>query len=130
MPVEANLHEKNVYDVTNGRKGSADKGDKKAPTATMVRDMSRNDSFLAIVADLPQWYPTLLLNIDFKKSLPEEGVEWLFVRAESKQIKNGRMDIEVIILDEAGDVVALSHHVALAVSAERNVAKRVTGSKI
>jgi hypothetical protein len=45
-------------------------------------------------------------------------------------IQNGRFDIEVVILDETGDIVALSHHVALAVSAERNDAKRVTGSKI
>ena len=77
-----------------------------------------------------KWYPTLLLNIEFKKPLPQEGVEWLFVRTETKQIKNGRMDIEVVIFDAGGDIVALSHHVALAVSGERNIAKRVTGSKI
>ena len=73
------------------------------------------------------WYPTLLLNLDVKKSLPEEGVEWLFTRVDTKQIKNGRMDIDVVILDEAGEIVALSHHVSFAVGAERNLAKRVTG---
>jgi hypothetical protein len=76
------------------------------------------------------WYPTVLLNLDFKKALPEEGVEWLFVRAAAKQIKNGRMDIEVVILDEGGDIVALSHHVALAVSSARNLAERNNGAKI
>jgi acyl-CoA thioesterase FadM len=76
------------------------------------------------------WYPTVLLNIDFKKPLPEEGVEWLFVRVDTKQIKNGRMDLEVVILDEGGDIVALSQHVALAVGSERNIAARKTGSKI
>ncbi|KAL8711010.1 MAG: hypothetical protein Q9225_007192, partial [Loekoesia sp. 1 TL-2023] len=25
----------------------------------------------------PNWYPTILLNLDVKKALPEEGVEWL-----------------------------------------------------
>jgi hypothetical protein len=72
----------------------------------------------------------VLLNLDVKKSLPEGGVEWLFVRVATKQIKNGRMDLEITILDEAGEIVALSHHVALAVPAERNIAKRKTGVKI
>lgn len=72
----------------------------------------------------PFWYPTLLLNLDVKKSLPEEGVEWLFVRVRAKKIKNGRQDLEVVIQDASGHVVALSHHVALVLSAERNTAKR------
>lgn len=55
------------------------------------------------------WYPTLLLNVDIKKALPEEGIDWLFLRATAKQIKNGRFDLEIVVLDESGDVVALSH---------------------
>lgn len=70
------------------------------------------------------WYPTLLLNLDVKKALPEEGVEWLFARCQAKRIENGRLDLEVVILDESGDVVALSHHVTLVLGAERNMAKR------
>jgi hypothetical protein len=104
MPVEAYIHDSNPYDVQNPDKA-------KTPRAKF-------------------WYPTLLLNLDIKKSLPEEGVEWLFVRVDTKQIKNGRMDIDVVILDEAGEIVALSQHVSLAVGSERNVAERKTGSKI
>ncbi|KAF2098600.1 hypothetical protein NA57DRAFT_39122 [Rhizodiscina lignyota] len=70
------------------------------------------------------WYPTLLLNLDVKKALPPDGVDYLFVRAQSKQIKNGRHDIEVTILDEQGDLVALSHHVVLVVDSSRNLAER------
>lgn len=76
------------------------------------------------------WYPTMVLNFELKKMLPEEGVEWLFCRAAPKQIKKGRLDIEVVILDEAGDIVALSHHVSLAVSAARNLAERKPSSKM
>lgn len=72
------------------------------------------------------WYPTLLLNVDVKKALPEEGVDWLFVRTSAKQIKNGRFDLEIIVLDEVGDLVALSHHVCMVLPAERNLAKRRT----
>ncbi|KAK8046623.1 hypothetical protein PG996_014687 [Apiospora saccharicola] len=70
------------------------------------------------------WYPTLLLNLDIKKTLPAEGVEWLFVRVRAKQIFNGRQDLEVVILDQQGEIVALSHHVALVLDAKRNTAKR------
>lgn len=70
------------------------------------------------------WYPTLLLNLDVKKALPPEGADYLFVRAQTKQIKKGRHDIEVTILDEQGDLVALSHHVVLVVDSSRNLAAR------
>ena len=70
------------------------------------------------------WYPTLLLNLEMKKALPSEGLEWLFVRVRAKQIQNGRMDLEVVILDELGEIVALSQHVTLILSAERNMAER------
>ena len=105
MPVEAFINEDNPYDVNNSD-----------PKLNKTRTF---------------WYPTLLLNLDVKKVLPEEGVDWLFVRVAAKAIKNGRMDLEVVILDEGGDIVALSHHVSLAVGSERNLAKRSTAeSKI
>jgi hypothetical protein len=98
MPVEAFFTDKNIYDVT-----------------TPKEFKTRAAKF---------WYPTLLLNLDIKKPLPEEGVEWLFGRVLAKQIKNGRTDLEVIICDEMGEVVALSHHVTLILPAERNTASR------
>ncbi|KAH6609931.1 thioesterase family [Trichoderma cornu-damae] len=70
------------------------------------------------------WYPTLAMNLDVKKALPEEGERWLFLRSSAKQISKGRFDVEVIMFDGAGDLVALSHHVAMVVSAEKNTANR------
>ncbi|KAI1774844.1 thioesterase-like superfamily-domain-containing protein [Hypoxylon cercidicola] len=70
------------------------------------------------------WFPTVALNLDIKKTLPPDGVEWLFLRVRPKSINNGRMDLEVVILDVAGEVVALSHHVVLILGAERNMAAR------
>jgi hypothetical protein len=72
------------------------------------------------------WYPTVLLNLDVKKALPKGGVKYLHVRLQAKQIKNGRFDLEIVVLDEGGDLVALSHHVCFAVSAARNTAARRT----
>lgn len=73
---------------------------------------------------LPYWYPTLLLNLEVKKALPEEGVKFLFTRLQTKAIKNGRYDLEVVVMDEGGDIVALSHHVCFVVSADRNTSAR------
>lgn len=70
------------------------------------------------------WYPTLLLNLDVKKLLPSEGVKYLFLRLQAKVIKNGRYDLEIVVKDATGDIVALSHHVCLAVSSTRNLAQR------
>lgn len=70
------------------------------------------------------WYPTVLLNLDVKKALPKEGVDWLFCRVQSKMIKEGRLDLEVLIFDEGGDLIALSHHVVLIVDVSRNLAAR------
>jgi hypothetical protein len=73
------------------------------------------------------WYPTVVLNLEVKKALPAEGVEWLFMRAAAKEIRNGRFDVEVVVLDEAGEVVVLCHHVNMIVDAERNLSERSGG---
>ena len=75
------------------------------------------------------WYPTLLLNLDVKKVLPEDGVEFLFQRVHAKRIQNGRFDLESVIMDEEGDIVAISHHVSFAVDAGRNLAERSNAPK-
>ncbi|KAK6218708.1 hypothetical protein LQW54_002631 [Pestalotiopsis sp. IQ-011] len=73
------------------------------------------------------WYPTLALNLDVKKLLPEGGAKWMFVRVQSKMIAHGRKDLEVIIMDEKKEIVALSHHVAMILDGSRNTAKRGDG---
>ncbi|CAG8093397.1 unnamed protein product [Penicillium salamii] len=73
------------------------------------------------------WYPTVTLNVDMKKRLPVEGVEWLYSRVVTKVVKDGRTDLEVTVLDERGEVVALSTQVGLALSASRNVGSRKLG---
>ncbi|WEW60080.1 hypothetical protein PRK78_005564 [Emydomyces testavorans] len=70
------------------------------------------------------WYPTVLLNVEFKKRLPEDGVEWLYSRVQTRVLHNGRMDLDIVVLDDEGAVVALSNHVALVVGAERNTSER------
>ncbi|KPI45893.1 uncharacterized protein AB675_292 [Cyphellophora attinorum] len=69
------------------------------------------------------WYPTLTLTLNVKKLLPPEGVDWLFVRVQSKVIKQGRFDLDVSVWDEAGEMVANSLHASLALDSSRNIAR-------
>lgn len=78
----------------------------------------------------PFWYPTLSMNIEFKKLLPPQGVDWLFVRARAKQIKDGRMDVEVTILDDKSELVALSNHVCFIVDIAPEPSAKGRGSKL
>ncbi|KAK8121583.1 hypothetical protein PG984_010253 [Apiospora sp. TS-2023a] len=75
------------------------------------------------------WFPTVVMNLEAKAALPVEGVEWLAVRVTSKQIKDGRFDLDVLVRDAEGEIVALSQHVAMIVSVERNTKKRGSSSK-
>ncbi|RMZ82965.1 hypothetical protein DV737_g1770, partial [Chaetothyriales sp. CBS 132003] len=69
------------------------------------------------------WYPTMTLNLDVKKLLPEEGVEWLFTRTKAKTIKNGRLDLDVEVWDAQGELVAISSHSSLIVDTSRNTTR-------
>ena len=56
---------------------------------------------------------TVSMSLEIKKKLPQEGVKWLFVRAYAKAVRNGKFDVEVLIMDRAMNLIALSHQVAL-----------------
>ncbi|KAI9852571.1 MAG: hypothetical protein M1824_001860 [Vezdaea acicularis] len=103
---------------------SASHGDGDSPEALTSPQDNHTDQKLETGLN---WYPTLLLNLEIKKLLPPEGLDWLFVRVRAKQIRNGRLDLEVVALDEEGEIVALSHHVCFVVGAERNLARREGG---
>jgi acyl-CoA thioesterase len=70
------------------------------------------------------WYPTLTMTIDLKTRIPAEGVEWLYTRVDTKMLRGGRADLEVVALNEAGELVALGAQTALVVDAARNFARR------
>ncbi|OTA64846.1 hypothetical protein K449DRAFT_392945 [Hypoxylon sp. EC38] len=69
------------------------------------------------------WFPTVVMNIETKALLLDEGVEWLAVRLMTKQIKDGRFDIDILVRTVEGEIVALSQQLAMIVSIERNTKK-------
>lgn len=99
------------------------------PTRLEAEERRRRGENVSLDADVRFWYPTVVLNLEVKKTLPDEGVEWLQLRIHSKQIKDGRFDLEVVVLDEHGDLVALSNHVNLILSSERNTSRRSTSAQ-
>lgn len=66
------------------------------------------------------WFPTVVMNLEVKAALPEDGVDWLAVRVTSKQIRDGRFDLDISVRDAEGELLALSHHVAMILAIERN----------
>ncbi|KAL5365234.1 thioesterase-like superfamily-domain-containing protein [Aspergillus floccosus] len=90
------------------------------------RDGSQIDDMyhLALLSDMPLQPPathqagfylqyalsTLCLTVEFKKR-PDPSTRWVMIRSNSHQVSNGRYDVNIQILDEAGDLLALSNHV-------------------
>ncbi|KAK3350598.1 thioesterase-like superfamily-domain-containing protein [Neurospora tetraspora] len=83
--------------------------------------------------DARHWYPTVVMNVEQKKAAPEGGPdgdggwEWLRMRVSSKEVRGGRFDLEVLMMDEKGELVVVSNHVGLVLGSERNLAGRGKG---
>lgn len=59
-------------------------------------------------------YPTLSIVTEIKRD--PKGCEWLFLRIQASEIRNGRYDTNVTVVNEGGELVALSKHVSLVYS--------------
>jgi hypothetical protein len=60
---------------------------------------------------LPWIISTISTSTKVKRLLPKEGCKWLFMRNGVKSIINNRMDLEIVLLNENMELVALSQHV-------------------
>ena len=69
----------------------------------------------------PFWFPTLALQADYRKELPEEGVEWLYSQVVLRTLEKGRTIIDVTMMDEAGDSVAVAVQTGLVMAGARNL---------
>ncbi|KAK6438805.1 hypothetical protein LTR95_004987 [Oleoguttula sp. CCFEE 5521] len=78
---------------------------------------------------IPRYYPTVSMSIDVKHALPAQGVEWLYVRASTKCVLDGRVDIHVEVWDVEGRLVALSQQMWMAIDISRSPAARKEAEK-
>ena len=68
----------------------------------------------------PATYMSLALTLDVKRKSPPEGVDWLFLRARLLHVEHGRMNIELTILDEHKQVIAVSHQLCQIIDLARS----------
>lgn len=73
---------------------------------------------------------TMSFNMEIKKRLPVDGTKWLFTRSQARCIANGRMDNEIHILDEGGDIVAIVQQVHQVVDIQKAVGALKSPSKM
>lgn len=78
---------------------------------------------LRVLPDERGWYPTLSLDLQFKKAPKPDGL-YTFLEVQSESIRNGRFDITTRCFDSNHELIAVSQHAALMVSAARNMSKR------
>ena len=69
------------------------------------------------------------MTMEVKKLLQPQGEKWLFMRARAKDIDDGRMDVEVTILNENLELVALSHHICFDIDNAHGPMKRAALGK-
>lgn len=65
------------------------------------------------------WTATQSLSLEIVKQLPREGVKWLLIRAEAKAIQDGRLIVEVTLLDEQMTLIAYGKGVDMLIPAQR-----------
>lgn len=67
-----------------------------------------------------QLFPIMSMSLEVKNGRPAGRtaggwMEWPFMRLEAHRIQNGSMDLDVLVLDEDGQLVMLTYHTALIV---------------
>lgn len=73
---------------------------------------------------IPYIFATVAITTEQIKPVPE-GCKWLFVRASTRTLINDRMNMDVTVLDEDGQLVAFSNHIMQVVpSATKNAKKK------
>jgi hypothetical protein len=52
----------------------------------------------------------LSVNVDIRGQLPSEGAEWVYCRSSCKAVVNGKQDMGQVLLDENGQLLAVSQN--------------------
>lgn len=66
------------------------------------------------------WIATAVLDLENKRPLPAEGIRWLNMRTTTTSIVNGVCDLQTVIRNKDGEILAVSHQVSLILTMDRN----------
>lgn len=67
---------------------------------------------------------TITLDIEYKRSLPKEGLGFVLIRTVTKMLSGGRMDIEVTVCNEDMEIICCSRQIILVLDAVRRFGTR------
>ncbi|KAL2820638.1 thioesterase-like superfamily-domain-containing protein [Aspergillus granulosus] len=84
----------------------------------------------ADVAKKQFWFASVAMNIDLRTRIPHEGVEWLHTRVVSRMVRGSRADLDVMVLDQSGQAIALGTQISLVVDQGRNTKGRTSTEKL
>lgn len=62
---------------------------------------------------------TVVLDMEFKKRLPKEGLRFVLTRTAARTLQDGRLDLDVTKCDEDMELVCKSHQLILVLEAQR-----------
>ncbi|KAK7700139.1 hypothetical protein SLS64_011158 [Diaporthe eres] len=62
---------------------------------------------------------TVVLDMEFKRRLPKEGLRFIFTRTAARTLQDGRLDLDITICDEEMGLVCKAHQLILVLEAER-----------
>ncbi|KAK7917531.1 hypothetical protein PG985_011139 [Apiospora marii] len=87
---------------------------------------------LAEAARAATFNQTVALDVEFKRWLPAAGLRFVFMRTATKMLLDGRMDTDLIVLNEDEEIVCTSRQVLLVLEAGRKSKKDkgITSTKL
>lgn len=69
---------------------------------------------------------TMTMDYEFKQRLPEQGQEWVFTRATTKMVRDGRMDMEVLLCNEKLELLCICQQIILITESRRKFRPTMT----
>lgn len=62
---------------------------------------------------------TVVLDMEFKRRVPKEGLRFVLIRTAARTLQDGRLDLDVTICDEDMELVCKAHQLILVLEAQR-----------
>lgn len=70
-------------------------------------------------AQIPTIENTVTMDIEFKRRLPANGLRFIFSRAATRLLSDGRMDMDVTICNEDMELICIARQLILVLDAQR-----------
>lgn len=104
-----------LYDAHRFWKGAKEWADANPGVPAVFRNS------MAEMKQSSTFHSTVVLDMEFKRRLPKEGLRFIFTRTAARTLQDGRLDLDVTICDENMELVCKSHQLILVLEAQRKL---------